>query len=304
MDLVLSNSEINTFLSCRRRWWLQYYLGLKKKDDGSEATGPLNYGTIIHSALEGWYVPDESKRIDPRIAIEEIYSSQEDVVLACGADMDKYEDNRKSSIFLIGEYMRRIEDGLDDGLEYVSAEATVGVEIAEGIRLRGKLDAVVRRVDDGAEFIMDHKTSRVPEDNIRLAQINPQFLGYMAAYRASFGGYLSGTMINIFRKVKTNKTKKEIIIRETVRYNRKETDNYIRRLEVIGTEIKRVRDQLDNGEDPTLVAYPHMTNDCTWICPFFSSCHMFDDGSYWEEMLDKNYEKHDANARYEDVEDA
>jgi hypothetical protein len=49
----LSNSEIQTFKDCRRRWWLTYYRSLKPRNQ--DFTGALALGSRIHAALDDHY---------------------------------------------------------------------------------------------------------------------------------------------------------------------------------------------------------------------------------------------------------
>ena len=49
----LSNSELQTFKDCRRRWWLNYYRRLQPKQ--KDMTGALALGTRIHAALDAHY---------------------------------------------------------------------------------------------------------------------------------------------------------------------------------------------------------------------------------------------------------
>jgi RecB family exonuclease len=296
--LYLSNSEINTYLDCPRRWYFSYYLGLKKKDDGSEQTTPLTYGTRIHEALEGWYIPDESARVNPREAIRTIYAKEEPLVASAGGDMAKYADDRKSSFFLVDYYMDKVEkEGLDYGLNYVAAEAEYSMQLDEGIIFRGKMDAVVERESDGSRLVVDHKTYKSPTQAIQVAHLDGQLLGYMLLYRENNEDRLSGAMLNIFKKVKTTRAA-NIIQREFVRHTELETDNYAKRLRVIANDILKLKNKLDDGYDPYSTAYPHVTVDCTWKCPFLQACGLCDDGSDIEGYLKGNYTKHDVNARY------
>ena len=49
----ISNSEIQTFKDCRRKWWLTYYRRLQPKY--RDSTGALALGTRIHAALDDYY---------------------------------------------------------------------------------------------------------------------------------------------------------------------------------------------------------------------------------------------------------
>jgi len=49
----ISNSEIQTFKDCRRRWWFTYYRRLQPKMENY--TGALALGSRIHEALDQYY---------------------------------------------------------------------------------------------------------------------------------------------------------------------------------------------------------------------------------------------------------
>ena len=50
---TLSNSEIQVFKDCRRKWWLGYYRRLQPKQ--KQFTGALALGSRIHEALDIHY---------------------------------------------------------------------------------------------------------------------------------------------------------------------------------------------------------------------------------------------------------
>jgi hypothetical protein len=57
---------------------------------------------------------------------------------------------------------------------------------------------------------------------------------------------------------------------------------------------------LDAGTDPALVVYPTPSRDCSWICPFYTACPMFDDGSGVEDLLAANFQVGDPYSYYTD----
>ena len=56
LPVRISNSEIQTFKDCRRKWWLSYYRRLKPKS--ANMTGALALGSRIHEALDMYYSKD------------------------------------------------------------------------------------------------------------------------------------------------------------------------------------------------------------------------------------------------------
>jgi CRISPR/Cas system-associated exonuclease Cas4 (RecB family) len=57
-SVSITNSEIQTFKDCKRKWWLGYYRALKKQS--KTYTGPLVLGVRIHNALEAFYTTGEN----------------------------------------------------------------------------------------------------------------------------------------------------------------------------------------------------------------------------------------------------
>ena len=53
VPIRISNSEIQTFKDCRRKWWLSYYRRLRPRTESK--TGALALGSRIHQALDDYY---------------------------------------------------------------------------------------------------------------------------------------------------------------------------------------------------------------------------------------------------------
>jgi hypothetical protein len=78
---------------------------------------------------------------------------------------------------------------------------------------------------------------------------------------------------------------------------------WLRLKEEVG-ELLRLRARLDAGEDAAIVAYPSPKRDCSWDCPFYHVCPMFDNGDDAEGYLAEHYEEHDPLERYYEEADA
>ena len=76
--LKVSNSEIQTFKDCRRKWYLTYYRELAMKRANDSPVGPLQLGTKIHNVLELLY----SENANPITVLDEMYD--EDLAIAEG----------------------------------------------------------------------------------------------------------------------------------------------------------------------------------------------------------------------------
>src|SRR5690554_1638669 len=60
-----TNSELTTFMRCRREWYLGYYRKLSPKT--FNPAGPLATGSRVHEALEAIYTPGQP---NPNAAME------------------------------------------------------------------------------------------------------------------------------------------------------------------------------------------------------------------------------------------
>lgn len=113
-----------------------------------------------------------------------------------------------------------------------------------------------------------------------------------------------GVLINMLRKVKrTVRANPPFYGRHEVHFNLDEIRNHWRHVVSIAEDIERTRARLDAGEDHHRVVPPVQNRDCTYACPFFAVCDMFDDGSDVEGALASKYEVHDPNQRYAEDEE-
>lgn len=64
---LLRNSERKAYLMCRMMWYWGYRLGLQSK----RQPPALEFGSLIHAALEGWYIPGTKRGIWPWLTFAE-----------------------------------------------------------------------------------------------------------------------------------------------------------------------------------------------------------------------------------------
>ena len=118
--LTISNSEIQTFKMCRRKWYLVYYreLGLRRSD--SEFVGARSLGSRIHLVLDALYSAD----INPIDMLNTLYAEDIALLQAYGRgeevlDLQKEQDLARAMIE--GFLMWREEEAIDQGLKLVGA---------------------------------------------------------------------------------------------------------------------------------------------------------------------------------------
>lgn len=159
-----SNSELTTFKTCRRRWWLAYERNLKPRS--SSVFGAANTGLRVHRALQHYYVPDGQPKMN--ILDAHAYVIDEDwnkIIDASGLEgvspdieiaFNKAVDLEKA---MLEGYVEWLADtGADSELTVTGPEEYVEADLpGTNVRIIGRLDVRVRRSSDGFRGFMDHK---------------------------------------------------------------------------------------------------------------------------------------------------
>jgi hypothetical protein len=172
----LSNSEIQTFKDCRRRWWLTYYRRLKPLNQ--DFTGALALGSRIHAALDDHY----AKGVPLLDAHSRLVEVDRNLLVADFRDTDTLDGEAELGRIMLEGYEQWVEEnGIDSELEMISTEETIIAPLFNGeVELQGKLDMRVRRKVDGVRMFRDFKTvGGSLSDFAMLAPMNEQVLTYM-----------------------------------------------------------------------------------------------------------------------------
>jgi hypothetical protein len=292
-DLVLSNSTIQTWKSCKRHYWLKYYrqLGTPKRRHNPCTVAEL--GTRVHTILEAYYgygvAPENSLRI--------LYDA---AAIAYPDYADELDEEKSLAEIMVTGFLEWIaEKGIDDAFEVVATEQTVSaeMEIAGGrsVTLMGKLDQQVRRRFDDALMFRDFKTCGTfskADGLIRDEQF--RFYSMLWSMIAPDGERIGGGLYTQLRRSKqTERAKGPFYQQIAVSYNRHDLNSMWLRTWEVASEIDRFTQRMDAGENHLAVAYPTPSMSCPWACPFVSVCHMADDGSRFEDALSNLYEPKD-----------
>lgn len=302
----ISNSEMQTFKGCRRRWWLSYYAGLAPKQ--KSAIGPLPLGTRIHNALEEFYtigtMPVDAYARLQNIDNQRFLDSSESLN---DSAIKKFNSESELGRIMVEGYWEWLQEtNADAYFDIIGAEKKLEhapEEFGGRVNVIGKVDLRVRRRSDGSRAVLDHKSAAQFNAYYNHAHASEQLMLYTNLERRmpdEDSTPVDGGIYNLLKKVKrTGTAKPPFYERIDVRFNKKVLNHaWTRSLGTI-SDILRTRDALDAGADPMFVAYPSPKMDwnCS-MCPFFAACHMFDDGSNVEAFIEDFYEKVDPNARY------
>lgn len=298
MTVRLSNSEIQTFKDCRRKWWLSYYRRMQPIN--KDFTGALALGSRIHEALDQYY----SKNIPLLKAHSELVAKDRALLEAEWRDTSTLDTEAELGRIMLEGYLQWVEDeGIDAELEMVSTEETIIAPLFNGeVELQGKLDMRVRRKIDGVRMFRDFKTvGGSLSDFANLAPMNEQILTYMLleSTKEDETHRSEGGIFTMLKKVKrTANARPPFYDQIEVRHNIFTLRSFWNRIHGVIADLMRVRKALDDGENHAYVAYPSPTRDCKWKCQFFSICTMFDDGSSAEQALSEMFEEADPYAYY------
>ena len=297
--LRVSNSELQTFKDCRRKWWLTYYRQLKPKQE--KKVGPLALGSRIHASLDAYYAQDiplleahaKFVQVDKAILIA---NYQDTVDLDAEAELGR--------IMLEGYLQWVEENGIDAELEMISTEEIISMPLFDGkVELQGKLDMRVRRKADGVRMFRDFKTVGGSfTEFASLAHMNEQILTYMMleAAQNKENERVEGGIFTMLRKVKrTANARPPFYDQIEVRHNSFALRSFWSRIHGTISDLLHVRKGLDDGLDHHVVAYPRPSRDCKWKCQFFPICPLLDDGSAAEQAISEMFNEADPYAYYQ-----
>jgi transcriptional regulator with XRE-family HTH domain len=313
--IAVSNSEVQTFKRCRRKWWLSWYRGLAPKFE--EPVGAAALGARVHRALRALYVPAGQTPQDPRDALERAITDDW-TKLALGYKeqgydappegvVKRFQDDTALERKMVEGYIEWLaEEGADRGLRVVAPETYVEAKldipaIERGVLVIGKLDVRLIRESDGVRLFMDHKTVGDLTSPVKTLHLDEQMLHYhlIEWLQAVEDGRCDGAIYNMLRKVKrTMRANPPFFGRVEVRHNPIELESFKKRL--VGTimQMVRVREQLDAGKDPLAVVYPTPNRNCSWDCDHFAICPLFDDGSRVDDMIASRYREQNPLSYY------
>lgn len=296
----VSNSEIQNYKDCRRKWYLQHYRSLMPKKQ--KLSGPLALGSRVHAALEQYY-RDGKPLIE---AYNELLDDDLVIAEAEWMNVDEIAKEGEMGRIMLEGYLDWVaEEGIDAGYDIISNEETLEMPMLDGkVILRGKLDQRVRRKSDGTRLIRDFKTvGQSFEQFARILHLNEQILTYMVleAYHNKEGDRSDGVEFIMLKKNKrTAAAKPPFYGREEILHNQFTLRNFWTSLHAVVTEIYNTKLALDAGADHHQVAPKRPSNDCTWKCPYFSICGMMDDGSAVEEAIQDYFDEGNPNERYDE----
>lgn len=297
--LEISNSEVQSFLDCRRRWWLTYHRGLRLAAE--RPVGPLAVGSRVHLALEeGYSTPGREKAAMAVLArsVEEDYPR----AVELGVEKEFLSEVELCVAVLEGFFVWASEEGLDAGWDVVAHERIVKTPpisvSGQDVVLKGKLDQTVRDERTGQLWLRDWKTTITLK--LSMLQFKPQIKKYLLLLQMTEPetAVNGGVLVFLKKNKRTARAEPPFYMAEKIFVSTTERESFWKATVGILEQIVGATARLEAGEDHRSVVPARPTRDCDWRCPFVTCCEMFDDGSDVERYLADNYEAGDPYLYY------
>lgn len=310
-DLVqISNSEIQTFKHCKRKWMLGTYYGLAPLTE--EFTGPLPLGIRIHDALDHFYTKgvEDSHPMDEYVRLQNIDNERfaNSPAINDDAAVKKFNSESELGRIILEGYLEWVEsEHADTDIEFIINEIALRYfpeEFDGRVEVIGKIDALIRRLFDDSYAILDFKTAISFNEYLAASHHSeqlPLYINLLNKTKKPDEPRVDGGRYRLLRKTKRSASAKPPFYKDVdVRFGRKALESHWKR--TVGTirEMLELRQRLDDGEDHLVYAYP--TQKMGWecqTCPFFRGCFMLDDGSDAEGFFTDFYTQRDPNSRYD-----
>lgn len=298
----VSNSEIQTFKQCRRKWWLAWHRGLRLTVESP--LGALAIGQNIHVALGGWYVPDGQPQINPQETLELLLKEAAERLGTYWGSQEKNVPPEELKILLseadlqrimLEGYMQWIEEtGADQDFTIIESERYVETPFIfqndVQINIIGRVDVLAEDHWSKQLVFIDHKTTGSILESLKGLALNPQMRMYRLILQRAENRDVFLAIYSMLRKVKrTVKANPPFFHREKIVHNRHEIESFVQQLIGVIYDIIEVEHHLDDVySHPNMmhnrVVYPSPGAHCRY-CPFQRECLMLDDGSRAEDSL-------------------
>lgn len=273
MTITVSYSELDTFRQCPFKHQLAYRERWQQRPD---RVGPaLQKGTLWHSAMEEHYrVLQAAQRVEGGVRADEVLAKAARRVREVLWDAERGEWRSEYAELIEWIYEGYVANyGIDENWKILAVEhsAECWLPTPRGtrsqVKLKMKLDLVVREVDTGHLLAVDHKSGRdLPKD--KELDIDDQFGLYTWGMR-SLGKPVFGSMFNAARaqRLKTKAQPLEERFSRTPLYRTEEELDAIA-IEAYKTARRAYGQHEEDGDPPRAPD----SDRCKWRCDFTDAC--------------------------------
>lgn len=285
-SIVISASQVSTWLVCERQWYFKWFRALIAKEGGYH---PASVGAFVHKWLEFRYKP--GKPVEPQTEMEKFAEHWK-------VDSPELEESINRALILSTTMTQKydlwvVENRIDSDLEVLDTERKVKVKMDDesGVELTMKLDVIGKRKSTGMPVIVDHKTVDTIGQGEGHAKLDIQFRTYDLGMFLATGEKHDGVIINELRRVDSTaeNSKPPYFNRYEVQYNMDEMRAHWTHLMISADRMRRATARLRAGEHHQKVLVPKPSMQNCRNCDFRVACVMSDDGSDAEGFVQANY---------------
>ncbi len=280
----VSHSEMSTYKECKRKWYLQYYLKLRRRHEPKAVA--RDTGTLVHAALHTFYLAGGLGGGDGAEKLMLNY-----LAVAHDADMlkkDTEEERKKlveihktAKIVCVGYLEWLHETGADVGYRFDKMETELRAPgPVDGTEIMGIIDLGGTHEQSGDLFVMDTKVIASIDDTLKTLHIMEQGPMYAVLSKILEPDTSRGFRV-VWNMLKRNKhtpqAKPPFYQRYELAINSDQLRQFYMQLQGQIAEILRTEERLNNGESHVQAAYPTPSTDCAWKCPYFQVCGVMND---------------------------
>lgn len=185
---LISNSETTTWLTCRRKYYFEYFLDLEPK----QFSDAISNGILYHACLEAYYAAKSLGGED-----EEFCRSAgiEPLIAAMQSDNADIAQLGKMRALLHAYWDHYASD--DDRYEVYAVETKLKIDLSEDYAMVGTIDLIWKDKETGKYWMVDHKSAYNfwTEEQ---AEMTGQFTKYVVLGRNA-GLDVAGVIVNQLR---------------------------------------------------------------------------------------------------------
>lgn len=275
MQIAVHASQISTYQACPRMYYFNYVRNFIPKIEDRK----LLFGRGIHEGLAAYYQTGQAAQA---ISAYKTWLDEQLAVLANSpADPDHLSEASRIGESLLGAYVKYAEQHDDFIAVAVEQEFEVPIWTPKGnpsrMCHRGKIDLIAKD-KYGKLWLGEHKTARDAPAELEL-QLNFQASVYMLAAQQLFDQPVSGVIYNVIRKVDPLKAKTPVIIRKLVPRTAHE-------LRMTSMQLYQWSRRMLTDKEFNPIPGRH----CSWRCAYSILCLCMQDGSDYQELVDRLYE--------------
>lgn len=270
----ISNSEVASWLTCRRKYYFEYVLELESKQTSSA----ISKGVLIHAMLEAYYAAKAMGYTEAECR----EASMEPIMDAAQGKYADMSDLGKTRDLVMG-YFSHYEEADGQRYKVYAVETKMKADLSDDFAMVGTVDLIWQDMTDGKFLMVDHKSSYNFWTDMQ-AGISGQFVKYVFLGKAA-GLDIKGAMVN---QIRTRELKEgnELYRRAWVNPSEVKIRNVMASHVVASQEIVNFRENAHID-----MAVPIYDKYGCSNCPFLPLCDSVSNGAPIQYQITADYQK-------------